>query len=287
MVGQVCRGLASRTWVFRRFASHASDQEPIFDHAWPKNSNPTPYEVFGIPPGQVDGRSLKKKYHAMAKMYHPDIASGIQVLKSKTSHHDFQIDESAVLSIQDKMHRFRIMSEAYELLGDSRKKSAYDRFRSGWSYAPTAGSGASYATAAATSHGYHNNGNYEYWNAGTWEDIHNLNRDSPEKKISGWVITGWVVGLFVCAQCTALLTRIEDSLTKSNLTHDDTERELNMAYLNYGLDTDKWSRLRRFLWFRTYGLYRDKSDLDREAKKNERIVQDLKTKELQAGGAKH
>lgn len=58
----------------------------------------------------------------MAKMYHPDIASGIQVLKSKTSHHDFQIDESAVLSIQDKMHRFRIMSEAYELLGDSRKK---------------------------------------------------------------------------------------------------------------------------------------------------------------------
>lgn len=60
-----------------------------------------------------------------------------------------------------------------------------------------------------------------------------------------------------------------------------------MAYLNYGLDTDKWSRLRRFLWFRTYGLYRDKSDLDREAKKNERIVQDLKTKELQAGGAKH
>ena len=280
MVSLITRTFYSNGSVFKRMASHSTNAEPVFDSAWPKGSCPTPYEIFGMPPGQVDSRSLKKKYHAMAKLYHPDISNGVRILKQNTSHHTLQMDESAVLSAQDKMNRFRIMSEAYELLSDYRKKSTYDRFRSGWDYGPVGNSSDSYASAAATSHGYHQNHHYEYWNAGTWEDVNNLKR-SPENKVSVWAVVGWVCGLFVCIQCTALLTRIEESLTKVHYTHDETERDLGLAYMNYGLDTDKWSRLRRFLWFRTYGLYRSKADLDREAQNNERIVQELKSKEMQ------
>ncbi|SCU82716.1 LANO_0B07294g1_1 [Lachancea nothofagi CBS 11611] len=284
MVSRVCRALPGKSWLMRRYASQSSGPDPIHDPSWPKGSNPSPYDVFGFPQGQVETKALKKKYHAMAKLYHPDIASGVTILKygsTGTPHHTYQIDESAILSTQDKLSRFQVMSEAYELLSDSRKKSTYDRFRTGWTYAPSTVRNAAYSSAAATAHGYHNNHNYEYWNAGTWEDVNKMHYTDPDKKLSFWVVMAWMCGLLVCVQCTALLTRIEESLTKGHFTHDETEKDLVLAYVNYGLDTDKWSRLRRFLWFRTYGMYRSKTDLDREAQKNEKIVQELKGKEMQ------
>ncbi|CEP60058.1 Jid1p LALA0_S01e02080g [Lachancea lanzarotensis] len=282
MVARLCRVLPAKSFLKRRYASQSSSSESSQDPSWPKNSHPTPYEIFGLPQGQVDSRHLKKKYHALAKLYHPDISNGINVVQDGAahSHHSYQIDESAVMSPQDRLSRFQVMNEAYELLKDSRKKSAYDRFRTGWVYAPANVRNAAYSSAAATAHGYHNNHNYQYWNAGTWEDINRMHDTDSDKKLSFWVVLAWFCGLVVCVQCTALLTRIEETLTKGHLTHDDTENDLLQAYVNYGLDTDKWSRLRRFLWFRTYGMYRSKDDLDREAQKNEKIVQELKSKEL-------
>ncbi|SCV01847.1 LAME_0G18888g1_1 [Lachancea meyersii CBS 8951] len=286
MVARLCRVLPCKNSLMRRYASQStgSGSESLQEPSWPKNSHPTPYEVFGIPPGQVDARTLKKRYHAMAKMYHPDIASGVNVLQDSASksHHSYQIDESTILSTQDRQSRFQVVSEAYELLRDSRKKSSYDRFRTGWMYAPASVRNAAYSSAAATAHGYHNNHNYEYWNAGTWEDVNRMNDSNPDKKLSMWVVVAWMCGLLVCVQCTALLTRIEETLTKTHFTHDETEHDLLQAYVNYGLDTDKWSRLRRFLWFRTYGIYRSKDDLDREAQKNEKIVQELRCKEARS-----
>ncbi|SCU86027.1 LADA_0D11760g1_1 [Lachancea dasiensis] len=271
--------LSGKSLLTRSYAVSNSAPEPIHDPSWPKNSNPTPYEVFGIPQGQIDRRKLKKRYHAMAKLYHPDMSNGVRILKSSTemSHHSYIIDESALLSSKDKQSRFQVMNEAYELLSDSHKKSTYDRFRSGWSYSPANFRNSPYS-AAATAHGYHSSPNYEYWNAGTWEEVNKMHRSDPGKRFSLWTAVAWICGLAVCVQCTALLTRIEASLTQNHFTHDETEKDLVMAYVNYGLDTDKWSRLRRFLWFRTYGMYRAKSDLDREAHKNERIVQELKDK---------
>lgn len=269
------RKLPNERALLRCYATHSFNTDPIYDESWPKSSNPTPYDIFGLPPGQVDPRLLKKKYYSLAKLYHPDITNNITILTSK-KHHKAEIDSSNIMSLSEKMERFRMLSEAYEILGDLKKKSTYDRFKTGWSHSPTLDRSAAYASA--TSHGYHQNYNYEYWNAGTWEEVNNL-KNKDTKKLSPWVIIAWVCGLFGCIEFTALLTRIEDSLTKNHFTHDETERDLVQAYINYGLDTDKWSRLRRFLWFRTYSLYRNKDDLDREAKKNEKMVQTLRNKE--------
>ncbi|SCU92344.1 LAMI_0E09868g1_1 [Lachancea mirantina] len=259
----------------RLYATINSAQEPFYDDLWPKTSRPTPYEVLGLPAGQLDHKMLKKRYFAMAKLYHPDIAGNITILRTKKQHHFAELSDQSILSAIDKQRRFQMVSEAYELLRDSRKKSTYDRFRSGWTHGPIARTP---AYAAAAGHGYQEHYRYQYWNAGTWEDANNLGKND-EKHISPWAVIAWMVGLFICAECTALLTRIEDSLTRVSFTHDETERDLTQAQINYGLDTDKWSRLRRFLWFRTYGLYRTKSDLDREAQKNEELVEKLKRKE--------
>ena len=75
-----------------------------------------------------------------------------------------------------------------------------------------------------------------------------------------------------------MLARIEDTLTDKSITEDNIEVELGQCYINYGLDTDKWSRLRRFLWFRTFNMYRSKVDLDREAEKNEDLIKTLQEK---------
>lgn len=266
--------------LLRRYATFPKPEDKNHrDDMWPSTKTPTPYEVFGVPPGSINPNDLKKKYHALAKLYHPDISNNITILTTKPHHHTDITGDSPTLTTGDKLYRFKVLNEAYDLLTDSRRKGIYDRYKTGWSHGPVAFSShvSPYASsnAGATSNGYHSNS--DYWNAGTWEDVNNLGK-TDQKKISVWMILAWMCGLFVCVEFTALLTRIEETINQKNFTHDETEKDLTQAYINYGLDTDKWSRLRRFLWFRTFGLYKSKADLDREAKKNEELVQFLKSK---------
>ena len=65
------------------------------------------YKVLGV--SQKTSKSdLKKKYRELAKKYHPDTNSGSK-------------------SAEDK---FKIISEAYDVLSDAKKRKAYDRERS-------------------------------------------------------------------------------------------------------------------------------------------------------------
>jgi molecular chaperone DnaJ len=63
------------------------------------------YEVLGVHKG-ADDKELKGAYRKLAKQYHPDANSG---------------DKSAE-------HKFKEISEAYDVLKDPQKKAAYDRF---------------------------------------------------------------------------------------------------------------------------------------------------------------
>ena len=65
------------------------------------------YKILGITQKTAKA-DIKKKYRALAKQYHPDTNAG-----SKTA--------------EDK---FKIISEAYEILSDAKKRKAYDRERS-------------------------------------------------------------------------------------------------------------------------------------------------------------
>lgn len=277
------RGTAAGSCLFggflfcRSYATVPSDNSDAhYDSKWPKKDNPTPYDLFDKADGsEVDVRALKRKYHEFAKLYHPDISQNIRIIRSPINQIKF---ESNLLTLDEKLQRFKITTQAYEILSDPRKKRSYDTSRSGWSYGPQ-----NYASTMTTqypgSHGYRSDSTYAYWNAGTWEDHNNMKTE--KEPIDVWTLFLWLCGLVVCVQATALLTRIEDSLTSKRYTHDETEHDLAQSYTNYGLDTDKVSRLRRFLWFRTYGLYRTNADLDREAKKNEELVQNMLNKKEQ------
>lgn len=267
----------------RWYATHSEKSEdgPNIhqDIKWPKHEHPTPYDVFGIDGKQasphVDPKALKKRYHEFAKLYHPDISQNIKIIRSPMQ--QSQADKN-LLSLDEKLHRFKVMTQAYEILSNSRKKKLYDVTKSGWSYGPAGTTNMVYAAQSPGSHGYRSDYAYAYWNAGTWEDVNNMN--SEKQKVDVWTLFIWLCGLVICVQATALLSRIEDSLTRKQYTHEETEYDLAQCYNNYGLDTDKISRFKRFLWFRAYGLYRSNSDLDREAKKNEELVNNLRKKEL-------
>ena len=104
-----------------------------------------------------------------------------------------------------------------------------------------------------------------------------MKNEKIKENLNPWTIIGIVGGLAICIEGAALLTKIQESLSKAEFTHEESELHLIQSYTNYGLDTDKFSRLRRFLWFRTWGLYKSKEDLDREAKNNEEMIRKLQT----------
>ncbi|QLQ78880.1 hypothetical protein HG537_0B02280 [Torulaspora globosa] len=299
MVTSCCENLAWRKVVASRFASfsgltkstglrsyattlnQAEDNSDIYyDLKWPKNKFPTPYELFGI--DKTDGRNIdpklmKKRYHEYARLYHPDVSQNIRIIRSPID--QMQLDKN-LLTVDEKSHRFKVTTQAYQILTDPKKKRLYDFTQSGWPYGPTGATSTTPAAQYPGSHGYRSDNVYAYWNAGTWEDANHMN--SEKQPFDAWVLFMWLCGFVICIQATALLTRIEDSLTRQNYTHEETEHDLLQSYTNYGLDTDKISRWRRFLWFRTYGLYRSNTDLDREARRNEEMVQDILKKSEQS-----
>lgn len=255
---------------------------PIRDVQWPQLTDPTPYDIFGIPKAasgspKLDKKSLKKKYHRYVKLYHPDHSDNIQIFGSEKVI-DSNSKSPLLLTSSEKLHRFKVISQAYDILCDPKKKIVYDTTRQGWttSYSPRSDINTENYQYAG-SYGYHSNAQYEYWNAGTWEDANSMKNERIKENLNPWTVIGIICGLAICIEGTALLTKIQESLSKAEFTHDESELHLIQSYTNYGLDTDKFSRLRRFLWFRTWGLYKSKEDLDREAKINEEMIRKLQT----------
>lgn len=273
-----------KTVLCRSYATFPKKPEPDsdihYDLKWPKHEFPTPYDLFGIDSKagspEIDARVMKKKYHEYARLYHPDISQNIKIIRSPLD--QLQLEKN-LLSSDEKLHRFKVSTAAYQILSDPKKKRLYDFTQSGWPYGPTGSVASTPAAQYPGSHGYRSDYAYAYWNAGTWDDASRMNAE--KQPFDAWVLFMWLCGFVICIQATALLTRIEDSLTRKNYSHEETERDLAQSYTNYGLDTDKISRWRRFLWFRAFGLYRSDTDLDREAKRNEEMVQDILKKKGQ------
>ncbi|KAL3228994.1 J domain-containing protein 1 [Nakaseomyces bracarensis] len=282
--------VVGKTSGLRHYANHlvpsSGRGEEVSDTSWPKKQDPTPYEIFGLSHGNyVDIRKLKKEYHKYVKLYHPDLSTHVQIRKAGllNSHHAMELSSTGAqfLTNEEKIQRFKLVSQAYEILKDPVKKSLYDSMRTGWGatgrpYGPGGAQSAYYASSAA----YNNfsDQSYAYWNAGTWEDVHKYQNNSGQK-LDPWTLLIWFGGLLICMEGSSLLSRVEDTLTEKSITEDNIEVDLGQCYINYGLDTDKWSRLRRFLWFRTFNMYRSKDDLDREAVKNENLIKELQAKE--------
>lgn len=251
-----------------RMAHTVGDNEAHFDSNWPVDNIPkSPYSLFQLNEKSFTTSLLKKRFHELARLYHPDHSSNKTILKRDqgTELTSSTIHEN-VLTSTDKLTRFKIIKEAYELLRDPKRKRQFDMLGSGWMYGPP--------LSTSTMPRYETR--VQYYNAGTWEDYSNMNKEKEE--VSPFSMFIWFFGLFGIIQFTTFLSQVEESVNKRNYTHDETERDLTLAHINYGLDDDKWSRLRRFLWYRAFGLYNSKDDLDREAKRNEDMINNLMKK---------
>jgi len=262
---------------FVRFASTidaSSPEDPFYHSEWPSHKNPSPYEVLNIKKTEYDPKVLRKKYYQFAKIYHPDISSSKVLINHKgdtlTDHH--------------KNERFKLLTNAYHLLRDKQKRDLYDQFRMGWETNEqimtrrTTYGARTYGRSAAGSYN-RDYSNYQYWNAGSWEDYQNMKdmndpalRDDKRKILA---ILCAIMIVSATVQGWAILNNAEKYITASQAIHDDTEADLAMSYINYGYDQSRIARLRRFLWFRTFGLYVEKEHLDASHQENEKLLKEI------------
>ena len=68
------------------------------------------YQILGVP-RHADESEIKKAYRKLARKYHPDVSEGA-----------------------DNEEKFKQVNEAYEVLKDSDKRQAYDRFGADWKH---------------------------------------------------------------------------------------------------------------------------------------------------------
>ncbi|KAJ5760726.1 hypothetical protein N7520_007882 [Penicillium odoratum] len=98
--------------AFRPIRSYATTSDAGHHDSWPRTSSFTPYEVFNIPRNAAYSKS---RYYDLVKIYHPD-------------------RHSTDITPEVRLHRYKIVVAAHEILSDPTKRAAYDKFGEGWSY---------------------------------------------------------------------------------------------------------------------------------------------------------
>ncbi|KAI5920103.1 hypothetical protein F4810DRAFT_448734 [Camillea tinctor] len=108
---QTRRGTRTYATLPHDHAGKPSDPAP---HSWPSSRDPTPYEIFGQ---EKNAPYSKSKFYELVKIYHPD----------RHQHHADQ-----VLSHSARLHRYRMVVAANEILSDPVKRREYNLYGAGW-----------------------------------------------------------------------------------------------------------------------------------------------------------
>lgn len=269
----------------------------------------TPYQVLNVPDtDEFDFDVAKKNYYKLCKAYHPDTAENKDEANEK----------------------FLMVKEAYSILKDPMKRKGYDRYGEGWKYEVSElkalkkqknGSRSSMYEdeQAARDRNMDEDTFWEYMNAATYSERARFNNRSygnqytytsdryeynpltllPGVRMSKWEMALWVsivayaLYVFVLVE-TYNFFFVEDLevFTKDNDIQALIRSELFKAYSNYdSAYNDAWSRIRRFLFQRSYENYRhavsdNVSNLklevpeeytdDHSAKLKKQIIQEIK-----------
>lgn len=130
----------------------------VCEHVWPKAASghtcPTPYQIFGLKQGQ---QYSKIRFYELVKIYHPD-------RNSEEYSHSIRVE------------RYRLIVAAHTILSDPVKRSAYDRFGSGWEgKAEVQGidqetTGTPGTRPGPFSHSWNQSNDDPIWQNATWED---------------------------------------------------------------------------------------------------------------------
>ena len=246
----------------------------------------TPYQVLNVADKEnFDLGIAKKNYYKLCKAYHPDTAANKDEANEK----------------------FLMVKEAYSILKDPLKKKGYDAYGSGWKYASAEAKQQKYGTSPSSMYGDENAARdrnmdedtfWEYMNAATYSERARFNNRSygnkytytsdpyeynpltmlPGTRMTTWELVLWIAlvtyALYIFAfvgTYNFLFAEDLEAFTKDTDIQALIRSELMNAYNNY--DTgygDAWSRIRRFLFHRSYEMYRHAENAD-----------DLKTRNLQ------
>lgn len=116
------RNLQAPAYQSRRFA-HVHSSHSIYpeeDLSWPNNSTFSPYDIFKQ---ERTAPYSNRRFYQLVKVYHPDRpCNGHPLCKN--------IPESV------RLHRYRLLVAAHELLSDPKKREAYDKHGDGWLHRP-------------------------------------------------------------------------------------------------------------------------------------------------------
>ena len=88
------------------------------DLSWPTTVPFTPYDIFKL---KRNAPYSKARYYELVKIYHPDRpCNGHPLCKD--------------ISPEVRLHRYRLVVSAHEILSDPRRRRVYDQFGAGWNY---------------------------------------------------------------------------------------------------------------------------------------------------------
>lgn len=262
--------------IYRRFASSSArrvvEHSQYELHKWPTGKRPSPHEIFNILGGEGDfanrrdyEKQVKSTYQKFVKVYHPDVCTNHEVMEG-----------GKPLLVQQKRQRFDDIQNAYEILKDPSKSSAYRKYKStSWDdyQRGKTGNFDAYRMANAHRKKYAYENDSKFWHAATWEDYYQMRygRAAPtreEWEKSKWLIL-WkvlaVASVVVVLQIMLALQRTEEFNRQTRLMNLRAHSDLSDAYDNYGENHSQLQRLRRFLLYRRLALKaRDDDDLRKE-----------------------
>lgn len=247
---------------FRRYATatnNTNSSNPDIPE-WPTISYPTPYEIFHVTKANFDKKTIKKTFHKLAKLYHPDSAS------------------TDILNITTEVRneRFKKIAAAYDILKDDQKRKDYDLFNKGWEDSPRTRPnqnfyGRDFTKAARYSSNVHE--------GDAWADFHTDYRDrekyqDPEyqkyqaaqhRRVALYLLVGSLfVGFF---QMFFLMDQAGGDIQRRNDHSQKAYHNVYLALTNYGFGNSREERISRFLAHRENGGMYDNS-IDRKTGKS-------------------
>lgn len=278
-----CRGYATPA------DADVRDQE-LLDllHSYPAGKGASPYEYLGYKsPKHFDARKLKKRFHQLAKIYHPDSSSfdGISLKKQTFFLTNENGEAAARLTQVVKSQRFKKILSAYTLLKNPMTRSNYDNYAVGWED-NSSGLHCSpnpnyHSPSSAFYNRTHTQQSHHHAYTGTWEDYwkdpyHDTydfkgdhtwqaegetfkeNLYNNRKNITISVLL--FVGVYAALQATHVY--LYDDYMGSNApqtyssdeVHEKARKHLLAAHDNYGMGMSKDDRINRFLWFRRISM---------------------------------
>lgn len=218
---------------------------------YPASEHPSPYEIFGMGPHNLNQKMLKKEYYQLAKKYHPDSNGGSE--------------ETAGLSKEVKDARFKKISNAYEILKNPSRRHAYDRFGQGWEGGRPGpygrdGATANYASTATAGGGARYSQDTDgFWGASGWQDYEDLrNHSSKKKQTENTTMIGMaliaVAVVVTYLQIHRIINVMEDQYFRVKEQNKKLEDSLWWARTNYGFAQGQDDRVSRFLVMRKNSL---------------------------------